>query len=382
MGELRQRGRIWWIRYYRDGRRFEESAKTDKYEKARDMLKQKEGDVANGVPFSPAMGRMKFEEAMTDLETEYTVNKRDSLEHLKRRIKLHLKPWFRGRRMTKITTADVNAYVQRRQERKARRGDHQPRAGDPEARVHPGDSGRQVAAGHRPYIAMLQEHNVRTGFFEADQFTAVKRQLPAGASARRRVRLPHRLAGAVRGAPARMAARRPEGRHRHAGPRHTKNGEGRTIYLTAALRTLLEAQKAAGEALAKTQEKITPRVFHRHGKPIRGLLQGLAECLRGRRLSGQAPARLPADRRPELRPGRHPRAGGDGDERPQDAVGVRSLRHRQPDRPADRRGHARFRGRDNRRDKIDWREGEAIRASSQVTDSKECRGRASNPDDP
>ena len=82
MGELRQRGRIWWIRYYRDGRRFEESAKTDKYEKARDMLKQKEGDVANGVPFSPAMGRMKFEEAMTDLETEYTVNKRDSPERV------------------------------------------------------------------------------------------------------------------------------------------------------------------------------------------------------------------------------------------------------------------------------------------------------------
>ena len=52
-------------------------------------------------------------------------------------------------------------------------------------------------------------------------------------------------------------------------PGTTKNGEGRTIYLTAALRTLLEAQKAAGEALAKTQETITPRVFHRHGKPIR-----------------------------------------------------------------------------------------------------------------
>jgi hypothetical protein len=67
MGELRQRGRIWWIRYYRDGRRFQESAKTDKYEKARELLKEREGDVAKSVPFSPAMGRMKFDEAMTDL---------------------------------------------------------------------------------------------------------------------------------------------------------------------------------------------------------------------------------------------------------------------------------------------------------------------------
>ena len=63
-----------------------------------------------------------------------------------------------------------------------------------------------------------------------------------------------------------MAQRRFKGGHRHAGPGTTKNGEGRTIYVTAALRTLLEAQKAAGEALAKTHEQINPRVFLRHGK--------------------------------------------------------------------------------------------------------------------
>ena len=68
----------------------------------------------------------------------------------------------------------------------------------------------------------------------------------------------------------------------------TKNGEGRTIYLTAALRTLLEAQKAGAE---------------------------------------------------------------DGDERPQDAIGLRPLRHRQPDRPASRgREAGSDRDRDNRRD--------------------------------
>ena len=179
MGELRQRGRIWWIRYYRDGRRFEESAKTDKYEKARDMLKQKEGDVANGVPSSHAMGRMKFEEAMTDLETEYTVNRRDSLEHLKRRIKLHLKPWFRGRRMTKITTADINAYVQHRQERKAAAATINRELAILKRAFTLAIRAGKLLPAHRPYIAMLQEHNVRTGFFEADQFTAVKKQLPA-----------------------------------------------------------------------------------------------------------------------------------------------------------------------------------------------------------
>ena len=64
MGELKLRGRTWWVRYYRDGRRFEESAKTKSYEKARTLLKDREGDVAKGVPFSPAMTRLKFDEAI------------------------------------------------------------------------------------------------------------------------------------------------------------------------------------------------------------------------------------------------------------------------------------------------------------------------------
>ena len=39
---------------------------------------------------------------------------------------------------------------------------------------------------HRPYIAMLQEHKVRTGFFEADQFEAGKAHLsPARSRCRR-----------------------------------------------------------------------------------------------------------------------------------------------------------------------------------------------------
>lgn len=177
MGELRQRGHIWWIRYYRDGRRFEESAKTDKYEKAKKLLQDREGDVAKGVPFSPAMTRLKFDEAMTDIETEYTVNKRDSLDHLKRRIKLHLMPWVRGRRMTKITTADINAYVQRRQEQKAAAATINRELAILKRAFTLAIRAGKLLPAHRPYIAMLQEHNIRTGFFEADQFTAVKGKL-------------------------------------------------------------------------------------------------------------------------------------------------------------------------------------------------------------
>jgi hypothetical protein len=49
MGELKKRGQIWWVRYYRNGRRHEESSHSDMREDAVRLLKVREGDVA-GAP--------------------------------------------------------------------------------------------------------------------------------------------------------------------------------------------------------------------------------------------------------------------------------------------------------------------------------------------
>src|SRR5262245_64689352 len=85
MGQLRKRGGVWWIRYYRNGRRFEESARSDKRQAAVDLLKIREGDVAKGVPMSAKIGQLKFDDAAKDLLTDYRVNGKRSLEHLERR---------------------------------------------------------------------------------------------------------------------------------------------------------------------------------------------------------------------------------------------------------------------------------------------------------
>ena len=74
MGQLRKRGGVWWIRYYRDGRRNEESARTDKREDASRLLKQREGDVARGAPLSAKIGRLRFEDASADLLIDYQVS--------------------------------------------------------------------------------------------------------------------------------------------------------------------------------------------------------------------------------------------------------------------------------------------------------------------
>jgi integrase len=176
MGELRKRGNVWWIRYYRNGQRQEESAHTSKREVARDLLRQREGDVAKGAPLSAKIGRLRFEEAAADLLTDYQVNGKRSHKNLKNTIiDGALEPWFRGRRMASLTTADVRAYVAHRQE-----------DGYANATINRELSAIKrmftlaIQAGkllQRPYIPMLAEDNVRSGFFERAQFEAIRNRL-------------------------------------------------------------------------------------------------------------------------------------------------------------------------------------------------------------
>ena len=50
MGELRRRGRIWWLRYYRAGQRHEESSHSDKKQVAIDLLKIRVRGCREGHP--------------------------------------------------------------------------------------------------------------------------------------------------------------------------------------------------------------------------------------------------------------------------------------------------------------------------------------------
>jgi integrase len=55
--------------------------------------------------------RIRFEQAAAMVERDYEINGRDTLEDVKRRIKLHLTPYFGGRRLSEITNDEVQKYV-------------------------------------------------------------------------------------------------------------------------------------------------------------------------------------------------------------------------------------------------------------------------------
>ena len=58
--------------------------------------------------------RLRFEDAIADVENDYRSNGKKTLEALQRRVKKHLKPYFGGRRLVAITTSEVREYTSKR----------------------------------------------------------------------------------------------------------------------------------------------------------------------------------------------------------------------------------------------------------------------------
>ena len=272
-GTIRERP-TWWLKYYQNGRAIRESTGTTKETVARRMLRLREGDVERGIPVNPKLGRLTFEEAAADIQNEYQVNGRRSIGELERRIRLHLKPVFGARRMAAITTADVRTFIRGRQEHRASNAEINRELAVLKRMYSLAVQGQKLR--HRPYIPMLQENNVRTGFFEAEQFTALLSHLPAELQpvmqfayitgwriASEVLTLEWRqvdfTAGTVR-----------------LDPGTTKNRDGRLFPLTHDLQTLLDAQRGHAEAVSRQRGAIATRVPS-SGSADQGLPWGVGE---------------------------------------------------------------------------------------------------------
>jgi integrase len=278
-GEIILRGRIYYIRYYdnRGRRRLETTKSTDKAEAER-LLRQRLSAKDAGVDGEAAVGKLVLKDALADVENDYRTNGKKSLGDVQRKIRLHLLPFFgEKRKMTSITTSHLRAFIAERQrEEKTGAGKVTKRAASA-AEINRElatlrrafnlavQAGRLVS---RPHFPMLKERNVRRGFLEAAQVTAICAALPA--PLRPIVKFAFATGWRTQSEVLPMEWRQVDwaGRCVRLDVGTTKNGEGRVFPFTTEIETILTGQLAEHERMKKVEKKVVPQVFHRNGKPI------------------------------------------------------------------------------------------------------------------
>lgn len=113
MGHIYQRGSIYWIKYYRNGRPYQESTKSGKEADAKRLLKEREGEIAKGEVPGIHFDHIRFEEIADGYLTDYRVNKRKSLKKAEQYVD-YLKKSFEGFRVVNITTDRIKDHIERR----------------------------------------------------------------------------------------------------------------------------------------------------------------------------------------------------------------------------------------------------------------------------
>ena len=167
---------VWWIKYQVAGRPVCVSAGSERKEDAKKLLREREHLVDIGAAITAQVNRVTFEDAAADLITDYQTNRRRSLRVVELRITKHLAPFFGRRRLMTISTVDVRAFTAKRHA-----------AGAANATINRDlivlkrlcmlamQAGKLMV---RPYIPLLTEANVRTGFFEPEQLQRITHHLP------------------------------------------------------------------------------------------------------------------------------------------------------------------------------------------------------------
>lgn len=174
-GCIYQRGNVYWVAYYVGGRQIRESSRSDIEADAKRLLNKRLGEIAEGKTPGFYFDRVRYDELVKDLLTDYRINGLKSMERLECSLK-HLERDFAGGRAVQITPARISAYVERRLSEGAANRTINRELTTLKRALNLGKANGKVAS--VIHIPMLAEHNVRQGFFEDAELRAVLDKLP------------------------------------------------------------------------------------------------------------------------------------------------------------------------------------------------------------
>lgn len=177
MGSIYKRGDVFWIKYYRYGKPYRESSKTDKITEAQRLLKKREGEIAEGKLPGIYFDKVTFDNLSRDLVTDYTVNGRDTLKRVQWSIGC-LKESFQDMRATDITTDKIKAHIEKGMKEGLSNASINRELAVLKRMFSLGVQSTPPKVNLIPYIPMLKESNTRKGFFELEEYSALKSALP------------------------------------------------------------------------------------------------------------------------------------------------------------------------------------------------------------
>ncbi|MDA8133396.1 MAG: site-specific integrase [Desulfobacteraceae bacterium] len=178
MGSLYQRGNTWWIKYYRNGKCFRESSESTVKMVAKKMLARREGDIAKGKTPGIQFDKIMFEDLAECFLRDYRINQKKSLAKAERSVN-HLKESFERIRVPQITTTRINAFIESRLNEGAANATINRELAALKRMMNIGAKQTPPMVERVPHVPMLEENNVRKGFFEHDEFLALRDALPA-----------------------------------------------------------------------------------------------------------------------------------------------------------------------------------------------------------
>lgn len=278
-GSIFQRGAVFWVKYYRNGKAYRESSKSTKEADARKLLRKRLGEIELGRFIGPDAEKVTVRELAPDYLNDYRVNERKSLDKAERMIKRRddegreldseLMAFFGDLKAHNVATDSIKKYIAQRLE-----------AGAKNATINRELSalgriftlGLQVEKIHRrPYIPRLKENNVRQGFFEYSEFIAFRNALPEYMQA---VITFAYYTGCRKQEILRLKWNQVDlnARTVRLDVGTTKNDRGRLLALDGELLETIRAQwerRKVAEIPGQSPTLLCPFVFHRDGKPIR-----------------------------------------------------------------------------------------------------------------
>jgi len=160
---------VLWIKYHRNGKPVRESAHTTKVKEAEKLLRQRLAAISTGTYVGPRLEKTRITELADDLVREYRINGRKSLDDLEARWKLHLEPFFGAMRAIDVTSQLVARYIDARQQEGAENATINRELAALKRMFNLARQSTPPKVQSVPYIAMLRENNIRTGFLESKQ---------------------------------------------------------------------------------------------------------------------------------------------------------------------------------------------------------------------